>query len=388
MVDGARRYGPGQVIVREGEPGAEMFVILDGDVRVATAQAGTVTVLGRGAFFGEMAILEGGLRAATVAAGGAGAAVVPIDQARFVYMTSHQPAFALAVMAALSRRLRGAQGGTPTPSGDAAPPRADGGYTASEVKPGLWFLRSRGRAANAVLVAGRNRTVLVDTGLPSAFPSLTAALGAAGRHPADIDTVILTHEHADHVGGAGLLPGTAPVLAHPLAANKLRLGDDFATVNRLIGECIPPFAVDGALAEGSVVEADPYRFEVLHTPGHTSGCVCLLDRAAGVLISGDLVMAGGAMGGIFASGNLSDYVLSLRRLGDVCPGLALPGHGRAMSDPASDIADAAGRAEALLDETRDVFEVMSASLSFDQVLQSVKDLNRSGRSGGTGPAAL
>lgn len=82
-----------------------MFVVLDCAVQVSTVRASIVTRLDRGAFFGTMSILEGGPRAATVATGDADAVVVPIDRTRFVYMTAHQPAFALAVTAGWMGRV-------------------------------------------------------------------------------------------------------------------------------------------------------------------------------------------------------------------------------------------------------------------------------------------
>jgi small-conductance mechanosensitive channel len=68
----SRLYAPGEVIVRQGEAGAEMFVILRGRVAVTVGHAGSpklsVTELGPGAFFGEMSLLSGAPRAATVQA--------------------------------------------------------------------------------------------------------------------------------------------------------------------------------------------------------------------------------------------------------------------------------------------------------------------------------
>ena len=64
-------FQPGQVIVREGDPGEEMYVVKDGTVRVFTSQDGReieLAVLGRGACVGEVALLRGAPRTATVAA--------------------------------------------------------------------------------------------------------------------------------------------------------------------------------------------------------------------------------------------------------------------------------------------------------------------------------
>ena len=97
------------VIFEEGSTGRELFVVLDGKVEIvkATATGKTVIVtLGKGEFFGEMAVIDGSARSATAIASAPNTRVMRINHARFVYLVSQQPAFALMVMDALSKRLR------------------------------------------------------------------------------------------------------------------------------------------------------------------------------------------------------------------------------------------------------------------------------------------
>lgn len=361
-------FAQGEAIVRAGEPGDRMFVVLAGEATL-TLPGGATVRFGVGEFFGELAVIDNRPRSATVVAAADGTVVQPIDQARFVYLVSHQPAFALTVLSALSQHLRG----TPAPP-DAATAAA-ASYTPEEIRPGLVLLRSRGRACNAVLVAGRDRTLLVDTGLGSSAPALLRALRDAGRPADTLDLVALTHEHIDHAGGLAHLPGRPLVAAHPLAANKLALHDEAATVSGVIGEAMGPVAVDLCLAEGSVIDVAPFRFEVLHTPGHTSSCVSFLDHDADVLICGDTFMAGGAMGGVFGSGSISDTIHSLRRLERIGLGTVLPGHGRASAAGKADAAGARHRAEALLANTRALFQALGGQRAFDTILASLRGLN-------------
>ena len=139
---------------------------------------------------------------------------------------------------------------------------------------------------------------------------------------------------------------------------------------------MPPFPIDLWLPDGTTIDAAPFRFDVVHTPGHTSGCLCLADTAQGLVICGDTFMKGGAMGGIFGSGNISDYVLSLQRLRRLRLSTALPGHGRVSDDAESDIATALLRAETLLTDTRELMATMDGHTAFDQIMRSVRDLNR------------
>jgi len=102
-------YGVGDVIFEEGSPGRELFVVLDGEVEIAKISGERKTVivtLGKGEFFGEMAVIDGSSRSATAIAASTNTRVMRINHARFVYLVSQQPAFALMIMDALSKRLR------------------------------------------------------------------------------------------------------------------------------------------------------------------------------------------------------------------------------------------------------------------------------------------
>jgi CRP/FNR family transcriptional regulator, cyclic AMP receptor protein len=97
------------VIFEEGSTGRELFVVLDGKIDIVKFNDAAKTVivtLGKGEFFGEMAVIDGSARSATAIAAAPHTRVMRINHARFVYLVSQQPAFALMVMDALSKRLR------------------------------------------------------------------------------------------------------------------------------------------------------------------------------------------------------------------------------------------------------------------------------------------
>ena len=102
-------FDVGDVIFEEGSAGRELFVVLDGriDIVKQNGAANTIVVtLGKGEFFGEMAVIDGSARSATAVSAAPNTRVMRINHARFVYLVSQQPAFALMVMDALSKRLR------------------------------------------------------------------------------------------------------------------------------------------------------------------------------------------------------------------------------------------------------------------------------------------
>ncbi|WP_024574973.1 MULTISPECIES: Crp/Fnr family transcriptional regulator [unclassified Afipia] len=102
-------YDASEVIFEEGSTGRELFVVLDGKVDIVKNSGADKTVivtLGKGEFFGEMAVIDGSSRSASAVAATPGTRVMRINHARFVYLVSQQPAFALMIMDALSKRLR------------------------------------------------------------------------------------------------------------------------------------------------------------------------------------------------------------------------------------------------------------------------------------------
>jgi CRP/FNR family cyclic AMP-dependent transcriptional regulator len=104
-----KEFGVNDVIFEEGSTGRELFVVLDGQVEIAKVSGASKTVivtLGKGEFFGEMAVIDGSSRSATAIAATPNTRVMRINHARFVYLVSQQPAFALMIMDALSKRLR------------------------------------------------------------------------------------------------------------------------------------------------------------------------------------------------------------------------------------------------------------------------------------------
>ncbi len=134
---------------------------------------------------------------------------------------------------------------------------------------------------------------------------------------AELKRILLTHAHFDHTGGVAELHAAhpdVPVFLHP--ADASRLGSD---VFPPIGAPTVPYG------DGDVVKLGDLDIQVLHTPGHTPGGVCLLVGDA--LFTGDTLFQG-SMGRIdFEGGSYEDIMASLARLAHL-PGdfRVLPGH--------------------------------------------------------------
>lgn len=86
-----------------------------------------------------------------------------------------------------------------------------------------------------------------------------------------------------------------------------------------------------------MLDLGDWFLKVLHTPGHTSGSLCIYEPRRKILISGDTVFARGTISDISSSGSYGEYINSLARLNTMKIDLLLPGHGTISEDVEEDI---------------------------------------------------
>jgi CRP-like cAMP-binding protein len=98
------RFHNGTAIVRSGDPGDTFYVILDGEVSIRRRGVSAIP-LGMGSYFGEMALLDGGARSASVVAAGQ-VTCLTINLPRFLKLLRSEPAISVALLAELAGRLR------------------------------------------------------------------------------------------------------------------------------------------------------------------------------------------------------------------------------------------------------------------------------------------
>ncbi len=162
--------------------------------------------------------------------------------------------------------------------------------------------------------------ILVDTGTGQSDSNLFSNIREIGIEPEDIDLIVNTHCHFDHVGGNDFFPN-AKIAIHKVDAIALRDPDSELTVSSLFGSIVRKHDVDIELEEGDKIA----NFEVLNTPGHTKGGISLYDGE--ILISGDTIFSNGGVGRMDIGGSPIDMKESLIRLKELDVEYLLPGHG-------------------------------------------------------------
>ncbi len=128
----------------------------------------------------------------------------------------------------------------------------------------------------SVYVVDAGELVLIDSGAGTSVGKIVQNMESVGLDPARLSTIILTHCHIDHVGGASALRDLfgAKLVIHEAEAPVLERGDDRMTAAFWYGIRFKPLPVDIALTgERQSLFAGGSEFVCLHTPGHSPGSI-------------------------------------------------------------------------------------------------------------------
>jgi len=184
----------------------------------------------------------------------------------------------------------------------------------------------RGHSSNVFLVKS-NRNFLVDAGMGVAEKVKDLVKDT------DLDRIILTHRHIDHVGDAELLSKEldVPLYAPKKEAEALRKGDDHTILSNSFGKKISPLDV-------KTLDIGTFSgFEIILTPGHTEESICLYHQDENILISGDTVFANGGAGRTdLPTGDRKELVESLEMLAELDVDSLYPGHMSTVEKDAGD----------------------------------------------------
>jgi ribonuclease/clavin/mitogillin len=177
-----------------------------------------------------------------------------------------------------------------------------------------------GPGTNTYLIGSGERRLLLDTGQGVAVygelleKALRELAGGAG-----ISAIILTHAHIDHIGGVAQVRnrfGKIEVYKMPWPER-----------DGAAGTRITP------LEDGALIDIDGVTLRAIHTPGHAPDHLCYYLESERALFSGDVVLGAGTTVIPDDSGDLAQYMASLRKLLTLDLDIIYPGHGPTIHNP-------------------------------------------------------
>ena len=244
-------------------------------------------------------------------------------------------------------------------------PGAVSGVTRIAFPVGLHGIES----VNVYVLADGTRATLVDCGVwradlgDNGLAALTRGLDQAGYELRDISRIIITHAHIDHYGLAGRLmelsgaelwmhamtdldcekyrhPDTAMARRRDMYADHGLPEPDVDVLGYGLREWLPYLysVVEASrrLRGGENLRTGGTDWEVIHTPGHSFGHICLWSQSQRVVLSGDHLLPSVTPPVTFERGfdadPLRSYLASLKTIADRSPLWVLPGHGHPFSD--------------------------------------------------------
>ena len=199
------------------------------------------------------------------------------------------------------------------------------GYHLYLIRPNVYQFQSRGAGCHVYLILGENLNVMIDTGIVDKFNSLNYLLTTeVGLKIEDIDLVINTHEHFDHISANSYMH--CAVAAHRWAAVKIQNCDELILKGKKWGIDLSDLRVNIWLEDRNILDLGNVFLKVVQTPGHTSGSICLYEPYQNYLFSGDTLFARG-ISNIYESGSISEYINSLQILNTLKIKAFYPSHG-------------------------------------------------------------
>jgi hydroxyacylglutathione hydrolase len=223
-----------------------------------------------------------------------------------------------------------------------------------KISDGLFFIQRGWLNGNHFVFTGSQK-ILVDTAYIRDMADTEALINQCGLAIEDIDLIINTHAHCDHIGGNAEFQRRSGcrIALHPVDRHFVDQQNDWATWWRYYQQDAEFFPTHQSLHDGDVIDLDGLAWQVIHTPGHGMGQIALYAPDTGWLISADNVWDGDfgvlttRIDGLDSPLRLRD---SLARLAALKVSTIYPGHGPLLPDGPAAIAACQERIAAFIEE--------------------------------------
>ncbi len=177
---------------------------------------------------------------------------------------------------------------------------------------------------NTYFIDGRKK-VIIDPGHYHLFGHVKEGLKDIGRSIDDIDMVIITHAHPDHMEGIKHFKDKLISIHRDEIKFLTDINPQYRNIVGLDEVYIPILLQEGELFVGGD------KFTIIHTPGHSPGSICIYMKDYGVLFTGDLVFYRGIGRTDLPGGDPELLKKSINRLSELEVEYLLPGHGDIIS---------------------------------------------------------
>lgn len=223
--------------------------------------------------------------------------------------------------------------------------------------PGVTVLERGWLSSNNVVVVGRDRAALVDSGY-GIHAAQTLALVERACEGRPLVTLVNTHLHSDHCGGNAALQERHPALRTlipPGLADAVQRWDEVALTYEPTGQTCPRFRFDDALVPGSTVLLGDLAWQVHAAPGHDQHSVILFEPESRTLVSADALWENG-FGVVFQELEgvraFEEVAVTLDLIERLSPRMVIPGHGKVFATVAEALARARSRLAAYVADPR------------------------------------
>ncbi|XP_050685482.1 beta-lactamase-like protein 2 homolog [Leptidea sinapis] len=201
------------------------------------------------------------------------------------------------------------------------------------------------QGTNTYLIGTGKDRILLDTGDKDIKQYQKHLSEVVSAEKINIEHIVLTHWHHDHIGGVENIYGT--IAKSPTIWKHKRHESDG------VDKDLPPSLPLKWLTDGQEIKVEGATLKIHHTPGHTTDHVVLTLIEDNILFSGDCILGEGTA--VFE--DLYTYMKSLQRILELKPGVIYPGHGNVVEDPLEKIK----------------YYIEHRNMREDQILNALKD---------------